>query len=534
MQILRQFVIRFRLPLLISLAGISLKFYHLDHKLLWVDEVYAIQHTSGIPDKEYPTLIPENEIKNAGFYSDLYRLRRQNYTLRSQLKGLLAAPQLNPLHYPFLMVWYRIVGDDPVDFRLFSVFVFVITLPFLFLLSRELFDSRLAGWIAVSLYAVSPYLHLFAQEARYYILWSFVLVVLHLLLLQVMHRNKPAWWLAYSVVAVLSLYASPVSIVILFGHFAFVGITRKDLLRRYSISMLVVFLAYLPWALSLYFRLDAITSALSWQSNNPHHVAFWLPFFGECLYLVSIFSFKLDYLSVFEQTPSSVPPEALSALLFNSIVLALLCASFIVLVMKTRKEVRYFLLLTIIPGFLLFYINDLLRNGMTSWWWRYLMFVAPGVILVMTSLLYEKIEKGSLLYSLCYVALAVIGISSITTIANARHWHIGNTMNVYIEDARLISEAKKPLLITDLASNKSMVDLMVVLRECNSRSIDVLRASPGIDSVENRIPHREYSDIYVLYASDGLIGNLRSQFGSRMERLNVKGISPMWKIRIAE
>jgi hypothetical protein len=359
-------------------------------------------------------------------------------------------------------------------------------------------------------------------------------VVLHFLLLQVIDRNKPAWWSAYAVVAVLSLYASPVSVIILLGHFVFVGIFRKDLLRRYGISMLAVFLAYLPWAISLYFRLDAITSALSWQSNNPHHVAFWLPLIGVCLFLVSIFSFKLDYLSVFEQMPSSAPPEALSALLFNSIVLALLCASCIVLVLKTRKEVRYFLLLIIIPGFLLFYVNDLFRNGMTSWWWRYLMFVAPGVILVMTNFLYEKIEKASLLYSVCYAALAVIGLSSIGTIANARHWHIGNTMNVYIENARLISQAKKPLLITDLANNKSMVDLMVVMRECNSRSIDVLRASPGIDNVENRITHREYSDIYVLYASDGLIGNLRSQFGGRMEKLDVKGISPIWKISIAE
>lgn len=135
MQTLRQFVMRFRLYIFISLAGILLKFYHLDYKLLWIDEVYAIQHTSGIPDREYPALIPSNEIKSAGFYFDLYHLGKQDYALCSQLKGLLAAPQLNPLHYPFLMVWYRIVGDNPVHFRLFSVFVFVITLPFLFLLS---------------------------------------------------------------------------------------------------------------------------------------------------------------------------------------------------------------------------------------------------------------------------------------------------------------------------------------------------------------------------------------------------------------
>jgi uncharacterized membrane protein len=534
MQKLRQFVTRLRLPMLIALVGISLKFYHLDYRLLWIDEVYSIQHTSGIADREYPSLIPANEIKNVGFYHDLYRLGKQDYAIYSQLKGLLAAPQLNPLHYPFLMVWYRIVGDTPVHFRLFSVFVFVITLPFLFLLSRKLFESSLAGWIAVSLYAVSPYLHLFAQEARYYIFWAFILVVLHFLLLRAMRENNVRWWSAYTLVAALSLYCSPVSIIILSAHAVHVGITRKDLLRRYGISVLMSILVYLPWAISLYLRLDAITSALAWQANNPHHVAFWLPLLGQCFYLVSIFSFKLDYLSVFERMPFNAPPEALSAFIFNILALALLCASFIVLMWRTKREIRYFLLLMIVPGLLFFYVNDLLRNGMTSWWWRYLMFVAPGVILVMTNFLYERIEKGSLFYSVCYLALAFIGISSIWSIGNARHWHIGNKMNVYIENARLISGAKKPLLVTDFTGNRTMVDFMVVMQECNSGNIDILRASPGIDNVETRINHREYSDIYVLYASDELIGNLRAQFGSRVEKLNVKGISPMWRINIAE
>jgi uncharacterized membrane protein len=532
MQMIRRFIIRYYLYVPILLIGIVLKFYHLDYKVLWIDEVYTMQHTSGIPDREYPTLIPINEIKNIGFYRDLYHLNKQDRPIWSQLKGLLALPTLNPLHYPLLMVWYRIVGDNPVHFRLFSVFIFIITLPFLYLLSRRLFDSSLAGWIAISLYAVSPYIHLFAQEARYYILWSFILVVLHYSLLQVIQSNNRKWWSAYTILAALSLYASPVSIVILFGHVVFVGIIRKDLLHRYGISMLVVFLLYLPWGLSLLFRLDAITSALSWHTNNPHNVAFWLPLVGQCLFLISIVSFKLDYLTAFDQVPFNPTPDLISALIFNTIVFAVMIVSFVFLFKRTRKEVKYFLLLIIIPGFLFFYLNDLLRNGMTSWWWRYLMFLAPGVILVLTNLLYRKIEKGSFLWFLCYLVLALIGASSIGSIAEAKHWHIGKTMDVYIANARLISQAEKPLLITDLTSNRNMVDLVVVMKECDSDSIDILRASPGIDGVESRINHKGYSDIYVIYASDELVGNLKSQFGGAMERLNLKGISSIWRIAV--
>jgi uncharacterized membrane protein len=251
--------------------------------------------------------------------------------------------------------------------------------------------------------------------------------------------------------------------------------------------------------------------------------------------LVSILSFKVDYLSALEHPSFSITPEAVSAVIFNVVVLAIVSVSFVSLFKKTKREIRYFVLLIIVPGLMIFYINDLLRNGMTSWWWRYLMLIAPGVILVVTNLLYERIERGSLVYVVCYLLLAFIGISSIGSIANARHWHIGNTMNVYIEDARLISRSEKPLLITDFAdNNRRMVDFMVVMRECSSDSIDILRASPGIDGVENRITHKEYSDIYVLYASDELIGNLRSQFGNKMEKLNGKGISSMWRIITAK
>jgi len=475
-------------------------------------------------------LIPVNEIKNINFYYDLYRLNKHDYKIGSQLKGLLTSTQLNPLHYPLLMVWHRIVGDNFIHFRLFSVFIFLVTLPFLFLLSQRFFNSSLAGWIAVSLYAVSPFIHLFAQEARYYILWSFIVVVLHYLFLQVIHCNNIKWWSAYTFIAALSLYASPISFIIIFGHLVFVGITRKDLLPRYGISMLFVFLIYLPWALSLFFNLDEITSGLSWQSSNKHPVAFWLPFLGQCLYLVSMFSFKLDYLTAFEQTSFNISREAGSAFIFNTIVLIIIIWSIIFLFRNTRKEIRYFLLLIIIPGSVFFYLNDLLRDAMTSWWWRYLIFIAPGVILGITNLLYKKIEKGKLFYFVCFLALIFIGISSVNSISKAKHWHIGNKMNVYIENARVITKAEKPLLITDFDNNKSMVDFMVVMRECNSKNIDILRASGGIDSIDNRIDHNEYSDIYVLYASGELIAILKSLFDGKMENLNIEGISPMCKI----
>jgi hypothetical protein len=256
------------------------------------------------------------------------------------------------------------------------------------------------------------------------------------------------------------------------------------------------------------------------------------PLFGQIFYLFSIFSSPLDFFYEFEQTTTSIPPEAQGAFLLNFAALTLIVMAFIFLLRKTRKETRYFLLLITLPGLLFFYALDLVRNGMTSWWWRYLIFTTTGIILVMTNFLSEKIVKGSLVYSLVYVALAAIGISSMFTISRAKHWFLGKKWDCYIEDARLFSASRRPLLITDFAFKYGMISSMVALLECSSENIDILRASPDIDNVEKMISQKDYSDIYVFHSSDELIGNLKSQFGEKMDSLKVEGVSSIWKINV--
>ena len=116
MKSIREFLIQPYIYALIVLIGISFKFYRLDYKLFWLDEVYTIQHTSGCTAKDYQKLIPVDEINNIGFYKDLYHLNKQKLSIISQLKGMFSEPQMNPLHYPLLMIWYRIAGDDPADY----------------------------------------------------------------------------------------------------------------------------------------------------------------------------------------------------------------------------------------------------------------------------------------------------------------------------------------------------------------------------------------------------------------------------------
>ena len=129
------------------------------------------------------------------------------------------------------------------------------------------------------------------------------------------------------------------------------------------------------------------------------------------------------------------------------------------------------------------------------------------------------------------MGVVIIGIISILTISKYRNWYLGR-QQVYIEDARLISKAEKPLLITDYSFRTGMVDFMVVLIECESENIDILRSSPDIENMEEKLFDKDYSEIYVFHASDKLVENLKSQFGEKMDSLKVEGISPVWQINI--
>jgi hypothetical protein len=51
----------------IALIGISLKFYHIEYRYFWYDEIATIEQTSG-NRKVIKDLIPENGIINIGYY----------------------------------------------------------------------------------------------------------------------------------------------------------------------------------------------------------------------------------------------------------------------------------------------------------------------------------------------------------------------------------------------------------------------------------------------------------------------------------
>jgi uncharacterized membrane protein len=515
MSTIHHFLLKPWLYIVVILFGVFLKFYELNSKLFWVDEISTVFYTSGTNGETIQKSIPINQIKSFGYYESLLRHSTKDYSLTKEIAGILSDTHLTPAHYIFLTLWYRLVGDNDMDYRLFSIFIFILSLPLVFLLAKNLLNTYLAGWIATSLYAVSPIIHFEAQEARYYILWVFFFILTNYLFLQAIKRNRAIWWIFYSVAAILALYTSLSSAAFILGHLVFILLFKKELRIQFGISLLFIFLAYLPWIYFLYTVRDTIEGGLAWH-KRLHSPYFSLDLlFFQLLGFARSFAFLYDYKLYWMWFNGRAMPGIYSALLSDLILLAFIIYSIFYLFAKTPKEIRWFALLIILPLFLVLYISDIFRNGFTSTLWRYQIVNMSGISLIVTNLLNDKMAKGKWLYIGIYFGLVFFGIASILKIAANRCWNTSPDCEYRIEEVQLISQAAHPLVITDF-SGLGFDRTLSVLNDSKAMKADIMYCKGIIPNLKEKIAGKAYSEIVVMAASDTLVQQIRSQFSKTM------------------
>jgi uncharacterized membrane protein len=523
--------------LIVTILGMVLKFHNLNHKIFWEDEIYTVQHVVGARNILEIGPGMENEIVNLSHYRALLKHASTELTIGEELRAQFGTMNLNPLHYVFLSFWYRLAGDDIVHYRLFSVLIFILTLPFLFFLARKLFRSDLVAWITTSLYSVSPFIHVFAQEARYYIFWAFTLVVLHFFLIYALDKKKLLWWAGYALAGILALYCSILSGLILFEHLLFILILYRKEFWKFAGSGMVMLLAYLPWLLLILNRQQEVVSSLEWH-KMPERMPVWAPILGITLGYVRTFSFYKEYTLYWDDVFGNITYDLVVETFFNLCILAFLILALIKMRTFPIKESAVFILLIFIPGFILFYFLDLFRNAVTSIWWRYHIFATIPVILIASSYFVERVQTKKTAALLIYCGLVVISLYSIHTISRQKYWYLGGEWVLeYVQNAELLSNAEKALVITDFtrADNPwtGPTLTMQVLLNCTSEQIDVLRIGEDVPDMCALIPEGTYSDIFVLYPSSRLVEALTGQFGDRMQILEGRRGPPTWIIQQA-
>jgi uncharacterized membrane protein len=528
----KEFLQRPWLYLFIIIIGVSVKFYHIDYRYFWYDELETILHTSGIPDYTYNSILPKNEIHSIEEYNELLRLNKQDYSIGEQLKGISKLTNLNPFHYALLVFWHRLAGDKDLHYRLFNVFLFLLTLPFLFFLAKILFKSDLAGWIAVCLFSASPFFHFYAHEARYNMLCTFLLVASHYFLLKAFYQNKLKWWLAYWIAGSMLLYATILGGIAIIGHLFFVVFFKKEYRLQFGLSALGILLVYSPWLVSVFNHRQEILGALQWHTVYGN-LSFIRLLVFQLLDISNVFVNFVSFGQYYQLILHNQFHGNIIEFTFNCIVFLLILYGMIQLFRQYSKEISWFLLLSIIPFYLYMYVSDLVRGAGMSLYWRYHLIYYVGILLAMAGFLSSKREQKHWIWISIFSILIILGFVSIYTISQDRYREVYFPAEDQVACMDIISGSENPLLISDFAFWAGIVNaFLTISNECECDNVDILYVTKDVQNVEDILKDTDYSEIFVAYLSYELTDNLKSQFGERMNPVEIEGISALWQINI--
>ena len=196
-------------PLLIALlaTGLFFRFYNLDKKVYWNDEVWTSLWLSGHSASEMIEQVFDGRELTT---RDLQRYQRINSD-RSWISTItsLAAddPKQPPLYYALLRFWTGLLGGSIHAIRSLSALISLLVFSGLYWLCRELFEAPRTAWVAVALMAVSPFHVLYAQEARPYSLWAAMILLSSAAMLRALRRQTWWSWSLYAATVALGFYS---------------------------------------------------------------------------------------------------------------------------------------------------------------------------------------------------------------------------------------------------------------------------------------------------------------------------------------
>lgn len=128
----------------VILLGAALRLYQIGSKTIWLDEAFSIW---------------------LGWQP-----------LQEMIRLIIDIDQHPPLYYILLHFWMRAGGFSAAWTRGFSALVSILTIPAIYLLGKQLADSKV-GVLAALVLAISPFQVSYGQEARTYALLTFTATV---------------------------------------------------------------------------------------------------------------------------------------------------------------------------------------------------------------------------------------------------------------------------------------------------------------------------------------------------------------------
>jgi uncharacterized membrane protein len=273
----------------VLVLGIFFRFYNLDKKVYWIDEVNSSLRSLGYTKTEMVETIFTGEVTTAAALQQ-YQQLSPDKTWGDTMNALTGTAEHAPLYFMLSRLWVGLVGHSIATMRGLSAIFSVLVFPCLYWLCWELFQSPRVGWLAIAIVAISP-LHLpYAQEARPYSLLTAMTLFSGAALLAAMRRNTRAGWLLYGVSMVLGLYTQLLFALVAIAQGLYVLVMEKWRFTRTTLAYLLAaslaFLSFTPWIAIFFINIEKVkesTASLTGAFPFDYMVNRWFSNFSQAL-----------------------------------------------------------------------------------------------------------------------------------------------------------------------------------------------------------------------------------------------------------
>lgn len=395
--------------ILLIAIGIGFRFGNLN-QVYWHDETFTALRMSGHRALEARDAVFDEVIRTAEDF-ERYQWPNADKNIIDTVTSLaLDDPQHPPVYYVLVRQWVAAFGRSIWITRSFSALLSLLALPAMYWLIQELFafadvqqvytssQRQLAGLIATTLVALSPFHILYAQEAREYALWTVLILTVNAVFLKALRQPNNLYWVAYTLLLVLSLYTHPFTGFFALGHLAYIVLIEKFRPTRRAIACLlgvaIGLASFTPWAWIL-LNNDFNLIGLSWISQP-------IPF--DAL----LKAWGLHFVRGFLLTRGDYGFDTWQV--YTGLPLAMLLIGYALYFVARRTPVRFWLFVwaLVISSCLPLIIPDLLMGGQRSTSARYLVPTLLGVQIAIALLLAVQIHHPQMLWRRFWRGVAIV------------------------------------------------------------------------------------------------------------------------------
>lgn len=433
--------------------GVVIRFTNLESKFYWLDEMYTSLRISGYSEKEVDQTFSSGSPITSAEINKKFQDVSSHSSLINTVKNVLADdPHHSPLYYITTTYWAKVfgaLGNSIAIIRSWSVVLSLLTFPLLYALCLELFEFPLVGWLAMALNASSPLQLEFAQTARYYSLWSVLVLASSLALLRAIRINKKINWVTYGASLVIGLYTYPPHLVIIIQNGIYSIVNEKfrltKTLKSFFVAVLSSLAIFSPWMIMFLLHRSQSERMMDWVTVRLG-LKEWLSWFT--YNLVSLFSNFWYYKRTFPDWPSSFFPWAK---FFIPFVVFLTTYAAYILVRYAPRRSSFFLFSLIFLTSIIHIFPDLVFGGIRALIPRYLIPAFLGVIIIIAYLLAIMLTRfpqkscWRKLWAGATVTLITGGLVSCLVVLPARgyftYWPYKSTVD---QLAQVINQSNKP------------------------------------------------------------------------------------------